>query len=161
MRLSRQPNNIFVLDGIPTPIAEILRSIPSWHAGSSQAAEERIFPSPCEDSMEGMEDDWKAHVQPGLHETFLAARETVAADLRRMSGHEPFRLEIPESHAEAWLNALNQARLAMAATHNLTEKEMARRPVRIPRTPRQLARLHMDVLAAIQEWLVAALEGEL
>lgn len=161
MRLSRQPGNIIVLDGIPTPVAEILRAIPTWHGGSSEAAGERIFPSPCRQDIDGMEDDWKAHVQPGLHEYFLSARETVAADLRRMGDSEPFRLEIPERHTEAWLNALNQARLAMAATHNLTEKELSRRPERVPRNPRQMARLQMDVLAAIQEWLVTALEEDL
>ena len=45
--------------------------------------ESRLFPQPSDDVDEvDLLDDWKSLVEPDLHDSFLAARESVAADLR-------------------------------------------------------------------------------
>jgi len=141
-------------------VADMLRELPAWHAGMSPSAEERIFPQPTDAEGEAeFRGDWKAHVQPGLHEGFLQARDVVAADLRTMktSGRHS-ALAIPLAHVPDWINAANQARLALAATHGFDENDMAR-PADFPATtPRQIARLRMDVLASLQEALLAVLE---
>ena len=54
--------------------------------------------------------------------------EVVQADLEQLHcTKKPFAnctLRIPFAHADAWLNALNQARLAIAATYQFTEQEL-------------------------------------
>ena len=55
--------------------------------------------------------------------------ETVAADLQQLCGNEKAfanrNLFIPAKHADAWLNALNQARLIIAARNNFTDGELS------------------------------------
>jgi hypothetical protein len=160
MTLSWSGPGTLALRRIPSVVAEILRAMPSWHAGMSLPAEERMFPSPSDaEGEDGLRGDWKAHVQPGLHEGFRQARDVVAADLRGMktSGRHS-TLAIPLAHVPEWINAANQARLALAATHGFDEGDMAQ-PADFPATtPRQIARLRMDVLASLQEALLAVLE---
>ena len=66
--------------------------------------------------------------EPELRRLFQSATETVAADLQQLNGNEkPFAnctLRIPTEHADAWLNALNQARLVIAAKNNFNEGEL-------------------------------------
>ena len=63
--------------------------------------------------------EWKLYVEPELRRLFESATETVASDLQQLNGNEkPFAnctLRIPVEHTDAWLNALNQARLVIAA----------------------------------------------
>ncbi|MGH8045951.1 MAG: DUF2017 family protein, partial [Chthoniobacterales bacterium] len=70
--------------------------------------------------------DWKAFVEPGLHEHFRSTRDAVTADIKAMTEKKgAFELVIPPKHFDAWLNALNQARLALAADLGFDEKLLA------------------------------------
>ena len=68
------------------------------------------------------------YVEPELRRLFQTATETVAADLQQLNGNEKSfanrTLRIPASHGDAWLSALNQARLVIAAKNNFTENEL-------------------------------------
>ena len=112
---------------VPPVLAGLLRQIPRSVDAESDAAEERFFPSPSLDpGEEGLRDDWKAHVHPELHHLFQSARQVVAADLRGLQEEdELFAMEFPIGHADAWLSALNQARLALATRHGFGEKELS------------------------------------
>lgn len=112
---------------IPPMVAEMLRLVTRWADGDCEAAEERLFPMPSGDpGEESLRDDWKAYVQPELHSLFQSARETVATDLRGMrETGEGFEVEFPRPHAEAWVSAFNQARLALAARHDFSERELS------------------------------------
>ncbi len=59
---------------------------------------------------------------------FKPRRETVTGDLKQLNGSEKSlknrTLRIPAKHADAWLSALNQARLVIAAKNNFTETEL-------------------------------------
>jgi len=144
---------------IPEPFLEMLKAIPRWNESSGPEAEARIFPSPSVND-EALLNDWKAFVQPGLYELFLDARSTVLADLGSITGKPGnFSLDIPIRHATAWLNALNQARLAIAATYEFTEKELSKPAAAKLTTARQIARLEMDFFAAIQEWIIDGIEN--
>lgn len=145
---------------IPPILADLLRLIPRWSDRESEAAEARLFPNPSsapdEDSLR---DDWKAFVQPELHEIFRDARQVVEADLRSMSeedGH--FLLEFPLKHAEAWVSALNQARLALAAQHGLEERELDRHSPMEIHNERDLALLQIDIYTELQIWLIAVVD---
>jgi hypothetical protein len=68
------------------------------------------------------------YVEPELRCLFQTATETVAQDLQQLNGNENSfanrTLRIPSKHVDAWLNALNQARLVIAAKNNFTENEL-------------------------------------
>ena len=63
-----------------------------------------------------------------MRRLFNSATETITADLAQLNGGtEPFancKLRIPTENTDAWLNALNQARLAIAAKYNFTDGEL-------------------------------------
>lgn len=72
--------------------------------------------------------EWKIYVEPELRRLFETATETVAGDLEQLNGNEKSlanrTLRIPSTHADAWLNTLNQARLVIAAKNKFTETEL-------------------------------------
>lgn len=148
------------LRDIPPLPAEWLKQITTHGAAESQEVEERLYPIPSLDAVEEeLREDWKAHVQPELHEIFQSARQVVEADLRGLKEAEDdfYVLEFPFKHAESWLNALNQARLALSALHDFGEAELSQtEPVHIL-NERDLARIQIEFYGYIQHWLVEVL----
>lgn len=149
------------LRNIPTVLAELLRQIPQMDSEGNEAVEARLFPDPTGDPHEDdLRQDWRAHVQPELHEWFQSSRQVVAADLRSLTPEEEgvFTLEFPVKHAPAWLNALNQARLSLAAEYDFDEDDLSRNwPVEI-HDERALALLKINFYAAVQHWLVEVVD---
>ena len=68
------------------------------------------------------------YVEPELRRLFQSATETVAGDLEQLNGDEKTlatrTLRIPAKHSDAWLSALNQARLVIAVKNNFTENDL-------------------------------------
>lgn len=109
-------------------LAELLRQIPeSAQTTDSPAAEARIFSQPgAAEAEKEFCAEWKLYVEPGMRGLFLSSTETVRQDLAGLQC-EPATactLRIPLAHADAWLNALNQARLALTASNGFTEHEL-------------------------------------
>jgi hypothetical protein len=82
----------------------------------------------------------------------------VAGDLQQLNGEENSvsncTLRIPTQHADAWLNALNQARLAIAARCNFTETELCdhdRSPVG---SRRDLSLFQINFYGFLQEFIL-------
>ncbi len=123
----------------------------------SPAAEERLAGSLTGGAEPGLDEDWKEHVLPELRTMFASAVEIVRLDIAGswLSPGTDATLRVPVHHVEPWLIALNQARLALAARHDLTEKEMTQRPPE-DLQPRTLARLFVDFFADLQQLLLAA-----
>ena len=110
-------------------LAELLRQIPeSTNTDGVESAQQRILSSPAAESEREICAEWKLYVEPELRRLFRSATETVAADLQQLNGStKPFAnctLRIPIENAEARLNALNQARLVIAAKYNFTDGEL-------------------------------------
>ena len=110
-------------------LAELLRQIPeSTNTAGVESAQQRLFSSPAPASEREICAEWKLYVEPELRRLFRSAMETVAVDLQQLNGStKPFAnctLRIPTENAEAWLNALNQARLVIAAKYNFTDGEL-------------------------------------
>ena len=108
-------------------LAELLRQIPeSTNTEEAPAAKARLFSVPAAEDK--FCEEWKLYVQPELQRLFKSATQTVAADLKQLCGNEKTfancTLRIPKEHADAWLNSLNQARLAIAAKNNFTDGEL-------------------------------------
>ena len=148
------------LKNMPPLVAELLRQIPRWHDEEWEAAEARLFPCPSNDAGEdSLRSDWKAHVQPGLHELFQSSRQVVESDLRALVDEdEIFRLEFPLKHGEAWLNALNQSRLALAEQHNFDEAELSSSGPISVENERDFALLQISFYAMLQQLLVEVLD---
>jgi hypothetical protein len=127
MEIRRRKNQIEIAELDPF-LAELLRQIPACaNPEGAPAAEERIFSPPSNGSETELCAEWKTYVQPELRRLFQTATQTVAADLEQLNGNENLAnrtLRIPVKHADAWLNALNQARLVIAAKNSFTETEL-------------------------------------
>jgi hypothetical protein len=110
-------------------LAELLRQIPeSTNTEGVESAQERIFSPPAPASQRETCAEWKLYVEPELRRLFRSATETVAADLQQLNGCTKLfancTLRIPTENADAWLNALNQARLVIAAKYDFTDGEL-------------------------------------
>lgn len=128
MKIQRLDAKTIALEEIDGLIGELLRQIPaSADPDGSEAATERLFPSLTEGRDPEADEEWREYVEPGLRELFLDAVSVVRDDLKNFpakgsaAAHE---LQLPVKHLEAWIHALNQARLALAARHAFSESEL-------------------------------------
>lgn len=143
-------------------LAELVRSLPDIidPDALSDAAEQRIYPEPATGAeLDDLRADWKAFVQPGLQEHFRSSRDVVAADLKSITRKkDEFEFTIPAKHAEAWLNALNQARLALAADLNFDEKLLGSSDAPDLSSDRGLTAFRINLYAFMQQCLIEQLE---
>src|SRR5438874_7045240 len=143
-------------------LAELLRQLPaSTSPENSPAAQNRLFSSPAPENEKEICAEWKLYVQPELQRLFRSATETVAADLEQLSGNEKTfanrTLLIPTTHADAWLSALNQARLIIAARNNFTDGELGdnyRSPIG---SRRDLSPFQVNFYGFLQEFILREL----
>jgi hypothetical protein len=122
------------------------------------AAEKRLFSAPTNGEESEFCDEWKVYVEPELRRLFETATETVAADLEQLNGNEKSlanrTLCIPFRHADAWLSALNQARLVIAAKNEFTESELGdhlRSPIG---SRRDLSLFQINFYGFLQEFIL-------
>ena len=147
-----------ILEGLPAAAVDLLREIPHAPALDHPAADDRLFPAPAED--DALCDDWKSLVEPELQQAFLSARQIVEADLAAARETKSgIRLTIPRHHVDAWLSALNQVRLALAAAHQLGEKEISSHEIPDDGSPAGAALLRIHFFGQLQEMLLASLES--
>ena len=145
-------------------LAELLRQIPaSANPEGAETAEQRLFSSPTNGKEPEICAEWKLYVEPELRRLFQTATETVAADLEQLNGNEKKLgnriLCIPSKHADAWLNALNQARLVIAAKYNFTDGELGehfRSPIG---SRRDLSLFQVNFYGFLQEFILRELDG--
>jgi hypothetical protein len=144
-------------------LAELVRALPALVEPEqlSDAAEQRFYPEPASaGDLDELRADWKAFVEPGLHEHFRSACDIVAVDLKTLTERkdDAFELTIPLQHADAWLNVLNQARLALAADLGFDEKLLASSEPPDLSDERGLALFRINLYAFMQQCLIEQLE---
>jgi len=149
--------------GIDPFLAEIIRQIPrAANPEDDMKAKARLFSSPTADDDE-LAMDWEDLVVPDLKMGFSAAVARVEHDLAEnlceCEGEDdfPFRLQIPLEHADAWLSALNQARLVLSARYDFTDEELSGRLQPRLTSLRELALYQVTIYGWIQELLLTAL----
>lgn len=138
-------------------LAELFRQIPaSTVTQGAPGAEERLFTRPSAEKEICVE--WESYVEPELRRLFRSATETVTADLSQLNGNEKSlrnrTLTIPFEHADAWLNALNQARLVIATKNNFTDEELNdhdRSPIG---SRRDLSLFQVNLYGFLQEFIL-------
>jgi Domain of unknown function (DUF2017) len=158
MDICRRGNEVEISDLDPF-LAELLRQIPaSTNTQDSAVAHDRIYSPPADASQKEICEEWRLYVEPELQRLFQSATETVARDLEQLNGNEKSvsncSLRIPTQHADAWLNTLNQARLAIAARCNFTETELSdhdRSPVG---SRRDLSLFQINFYGFLQEFIL-------
>ena len=156
MNVQVSTDGVFSLSEINPILFDLLREIILCGSSSDPRAEARFYPSPVEgNEIADLREDWKSLVQPELQMAFQQARDVVQADLRHASENEDgFAFQIPRHHADAWMNALNQARLALAEEHQLTEGDLSEHVLPSISGQREMILLQMNFYAFLQEWLV-------
>ena len=161
MEICRDGDALQVSDLDPF-LAELLRQIPSsTNAEGADNAEARLFTRPSDEREICAE--WKSYVEPELRRLFRSATETVAADLAQLNGGEKSlrnrTLRIPFEHADAWLNALNQARLVIAAKQNFSDTELNdhdRSPIG---SRRDLSLFQVNFYGFLQEFILREMQS--
>ena len=158
-------NGALEISEIDPFLAELLRQIPaSTNPESVPAAEARLYSAPAGPNEKEFCAEWKLYVEPGLRRHFQSATEMVESDLQQL--HEPekpfanSRLHIPRQHCDAWLNALNQARLAIAAKYDFSEAELCdhyRSPIG---SRRDLSLFQVNFYGFLQEFILREMECE-
>jgi hypothetical protein len=162
MEIRRQGDWIEVSELDPF-LAELLRQVPeSTNPEGVEGGQQRLFSSPAPASEREMCAEWKLYVEPELRRLFQTATQTVAADLQQLNGgSKPFAnctLRIPAENADAWLNALNQARLVIAAKYNFSEADLCdhyRSPIG---SRRDLGLFQVNFYGFLQEFILHGLE---
>jgi len=147
-------------------LAELLRQIPaSANPESVPAAEQRLYSAPAHPNERELCAEWKVYVEPELRRLFQSATDTVASDLEQLGEKEkPFAnstLRIPQEHSDAWLNALNQARLALAAKYDFSEAELCdyfRSPIG---SRRDLSLFQVNFYGFLQEFILREMNCDL
>jgi hypothetical protein len=160
----RRSGDVLELSELDPFLAELLRQIPaSTKCEGTPAAEQRIYTEPAQPNEKEICAEWKLYVQPEMRRLFQSATETVAADLQQLNGSQkPFAnctLRIPAEHADAWLSALNQARLVIAAKNNFNERELCdhyRSPVG---SRRDLSLFQVNFYGFLQEFILREIKG--
>jgi len=163
MEICRRKNTIEITELDPF-LAELLRQIPaSANPEGIPAAEQRLFSAPTNGKEKEICTEWKLYVEPELRRLFQTATETVAADLEQLNGNEKSfadrNLCIPAKHADAWLSALNQARLVIAAKNNFTDGELGdhfRSPIG---SRRDLSLFQVNFYGFLQEFILRELDS--
>ena len=130
MKIHRLNTKTVALEEIDPFLAGLLREIPARaDPGQSPAVRERLFPKPTAGGEPEADAEWVELVEPELHELFVDALGVVDEDLQDFPDPpdaEGMTLRLPVKHLEAWIHALNQARLALVARHGFTEREIER-----------------------------------
>jgi hypothetical protein len=155
MRLSRRKKGVVTVLGIPPLVAEMILELPDLlGADQPEAVRRRLFPDPTDDPDDAAE--WRRAQHPELFALLADSKRIVESDLASI-GPGPDagtqRLEIPEAHVAAWISAINAARLAIGALHDLTAADMD--PAREPTfDERGVAIFRVDVYAWLQGLLI-------
>ncbi len=158
MKIEREPDGGFVFEEVEPQLAQLFLAIPAAaDPAGDPAALERLFPAPSPGGDGVLNEEWGNFVVPELREAFATAVTTVAADL------QPLRVGgsawvVPPAHMDAWLSALNQARLALAARHGVTEQDMDM-PAPFPvDSEKEVAVAQIHLYGLLQECLIRHLE---
>ena len=161
MHIRRCDRDTMELGEMDSLCCEMLRQIvPSANADDDPAVHRRLYSSPCEGREPDFEQDWKNYVEPDLRNLFRSAQEIVEGDLKDFAPAKTLEfstLLIPVKNLEAWIHTLNQARLAISARNDFTERDMEA-PVSLGGDARTLALFRIHFYGFLQECFLQQLE---
>lgn len=144
-------------------LAELLRQVPeSTKIDGVESAQERLFSLPAPESERELCAEWKLYVEPELRRLFQSATQIVAGDLQQLNGStKPIAnstLRIPTKNSDAWLNALNQARLVIAAKYHFTEADLCDHYRSTIESRRDIGLFQVNFYGFLQEFILHEME---
>ena len=161
MHIQRLDRDTMELGDMDFLCCEMLRQIvPGANADDHPAAHRRLYSSPSGSREPEFDQDWKNYVEPDLRNLFRSAQQIVEGDLKDFAIAEEIEdntLRIPVKNLEAWIHTLNQARLAISARHDFSERDMDAR-ISLDGDPRSLALFQIHFYGLLQECFLQQLE---
>lgn len=151
----------FVFGGLTPASVETLKGVPMLLESNDARVRERLLPETC-----GTADDeaqWRRHAVPELERLFLSRAQVVRRDLaglRKLPHTDLQVLLVPNAHCNAWLAALNAARLALYVMNDLTAEHLEGDGFTTGSAKQQEAVLRIHLLAEVQAVLLGELEIE-
>ncbi len=157
MRLRRLSSTAWELQDIHPLFAGLLAELPRT-ASRHKKSHARLYPDPLpRGSRDPLRRDWRELVHPELQQLFAGSREIVQRDLDPLGANsQGTSLSIPTANFDAWLNALNQARLILVDENHFTEQDLEQREPPDLATRRGVALLKVHFYAHLQELLLEA-----
>lgn len=151
------------ISGIPPVLVVMLRELPEiLGLRDAPDAQARLFPNPTAKD-EKVNNEWRQLAGPELRHLFVSAGETVARDLTALTADETapeeHQVTFPVEHVNAWMSALNQARLILAAIHNIRDKDMNRTDFD-PTSSKDVAALRIHLLGYLLHLFVELENGD-
>jgi hypothetical protein len=155
LSLSAKDASTLLLSGLDSFLSALLRQVPQAGAPHPDA-DARLYPAPTQGQNPEVDGEWVQFVRPSLEEHFALNRGVMEADLSflRACSDGSHEVEVPRAHSEAWIHALNQARLSLAAQFNIGSDEMDVAEA-IP-GEKGLAVFRIQFYGILQEWLLDA-----
>ncbi len=156
MQIERTEEGSFIISALEPPLIGLFMAIPeAADPGENSAANRRLYPEPSAD--QEIREEWREYVEPGLREWFESATSTVKGDLQQLEATETLTIDL--EHVDAWLSALNQARLALAARFEVTDADMERAVSPVLQNERELALFQIHFYGFVQECLIRGIES--
>ena len=157
-RLQQNPDGSIRLDSLDPWFVVILRELPALlDRDQPDAAHRRVYPVPSDDDEQASE--WKRLVHPELFALVATAQDVVRRDLEKLEmeelemGELSGSITIPAKHVNAWISALNVARLTLGAVHEFDEDDMeGRGPTDFG--DRDMARVKVYLMGWLQQMLI-------
>jgi hypothetical protein len=123
LRLELADDKHLRLTGISPLLAHCLFELPEiLRLRDQPEPHQRLFPDPLQHDAESSA-EWHRLMDDDLQHLFASAEEIVIRDLTQFD-RKAAAITFPADHANAWMSALNQARLVLGAKYNVTEADM-------------------------------------
>lgn len=151
----------YVFGGLSAGCVETLKGVPMLLESADVRVRERLLPETCTDTDD--EEDWRRHAVPELERLFASRAQLVRRDLaglRKLGKSDTQLLLIPNQHVNAWLAALNAARLALYVMNELAASHLEADGFVSATAKQQEAILRIHVLAEVQSVLLGDYEIE-
>lgn len=149
----------YVFGGLAPSCVDTLKGVPMLLESSDPRVQKRLLPETCDDP--DAELQWRRHAVPELERLFASRAQLVRRDLaglRKLGNSDTQVLLIPDAHCNAWLAALNAARLALFVLNDLTAEHMEEEGFKKALPKQQEALLRIHLLAEVQSVLLGDLE---
>lgn len=164
MKVTRIDEQTIAIGPLDLFSTELLHQIHlSANPGDNREARERLYPPPTHGDDKEFEQDWKDYVEPGLADLFATSIEVIENDIAEFPPARPasdhHTLHLPVKNLEAWIHGLNQARLALAARHGFTEKDIDS-PIPMDGDMKALALFQVHFYGWLQECFLRVLRDE-
>lgn len=151
----------YVFGGLSATCVETLKGVPMLLESTDERVRARLLPDACDEDAGSA--DWQRHAVPELERLFASRAQLVRRDLaglRKLGKSDVQLLLIPNSHVNAWLAALNAARLALFALNDLEARHLEAEGFAQATLKQQEAMLRIQVLAEMQSVLLGDYELE-